>query len=156
MNIDLATLKKFVHQQPYIQLAVTAMEALEPHFEGHSRLTAQPTGATNSEVFGLALIARPIDGGHPINVLVMEFFHSRVAIPTMILPHDLYHRGAMINALGCMTDAAVPLNYQVVVRDLVKSQHRRLIRRGAHQLPKNDEVALHTGMNFQPSTGPTV
>lgn len=70
----------------------------------------------------------------------------------MILPPEIRYRGAMIGTLGQMTDAAVPLNYQVIVRDLVRSQHRRLVMRGAHQLPKHDEVALHTEMNFQPPT----
>lgn len=154
MSVDLPLLKQFVHQQPYIQLAVEAMESLQPHFEGHSHLTAQPEGATNSSHFKLTLYAHPVAGGTPMPILILKFSPGRVDIPNMILPPDLHRRGAMIGALGRMTEAAVPMKYEVNVVDLVGSQRLRLIRRGAHQLPQRDEVQLHVGMNFTPSSNP--
>lgn len=153
MSIDLPKLKQFVHQQPCIQMAVEAMESLQPHFDSH--LTAQPEGATNSPHFKLTLYAHPVAGGTPMPILILKFYPERVDIPNMILPPDLHRRGAMIGALGRMTETARQMKFEVNVVDLVGSQHQRLIRRGAHQLPRRDEVRLHVGMDFTPSSGPS-
>lgn len=63
MGINLDALKQFRHQQPYLQLAVTAMESLQTHFEGHSQLKVKPTGSTSSDEFEITLVADPMGDG---------------------------------------------------------------------------------------------
>lgn len=155
MSLDLAVFRQFVHRQPFLQIAVEAMESLNTYFDDPWRLTAQPAGSTDSETFPMTLETKDPTNGNRIPVIVMRFGPGHVSIPSVFLPDEFKHRGAMITALGRMVEAADKLDYKVVVCDLVPRYQRSLLRRGALQLEVSDSVLLHSNMDFQPSTGPT-
>lgn len=155
MSLSLAVFQQFVHRQPFLQIAVAAMESLKPHFEHPWKLTAQPGGSTDSETFPMTLETKDPTDGNRIPVMVMKFGPGYVAIPNVFLPDEFKHRGAMITALRRMVEVAEEQDYKVVVCDLVPRYQRSLLRRGALQLEVSDAVLLHADMDFQPSNGPT-
>jgi len=146
--IPLSIFRSFVGRQPFLKIAVACIDSLEPHFPQPWQLTVQPHGSTGSKTFGVLLQAGR-EETQPTGLIELMFQEDdTVLIPTLFLPREFHHQGAMIGALGRAVTEAEIINYRVIVCNLVPSQLRRLLNRGAREIPNREAVELHGGMNF--------